>query len=283
MQSGFGLKAITRQEASRTTDAVLAVLGLRRDQTRQLQALPVKTLQDALREVTGGSPLGVGPVLDGRSVPRHPFSPDAPGVSADVPVIAGSNKDETTVLFPPPDAFELDWGGLRNHLVAAMPGVNVDAAMDRLRMLRPRATPSDLYFLVTTELGMGAGARTVAARKSVQGRAPAYLYRLEWESRTDGGRLRAHHGLDVALVFDNVSAATTVGGAVVEAQQVADAMSAAWLRFARTGNPNGPGLAYWPRFDAEHQQTMIFDAVSRAVSDPIRDVRLLLTTGSGRR
>ena len=67
-----------------------------------------------------------------------------------------------------------------------------------------------------------------------------YLYRLEFESKANGGRLRAHHGLDVALVFNNVSAATTVGGAVVEAQQVADAMSASWLNFARTGNPNGP-------------------------------------------
>ncbi len=277
MQSGFGLQAITQQEANKTTDALLAILKLRRDQAKKLQALPIKRLQDALRIVTGGTPLGVGPVLDGRSVPRHPFSPDAPGVSAEVPIIAGWNKDETTILFPPPDAFDLDWAGLRRHLAMETPSADVDALIARLRVLHPNATPSDLYFMVTTELGMGTGARTVATRKVERGGAPVYLYRLEFESKANGGRLRAHHGLDVALVFNNVSAATTVGGAVVEAQQVADAMSAAWLRFARTGNPNGPGLAYWPAFDLQLQPTMVFNAISRAVSDPIRDVRLLLT------
>lgn len=277
MQSGFGLTAITQQEATQTTDKLLSILKLRRDQVKQLQAVPVKTLQAALLKVTGGTPLGVGPVLDGRSVTRHPFSPDAPGVSADVPIIAGSNKDETTVLFPPADAFDLDWAGLRRHLVAALPGRDVDAVITQLRALRPRATPSDLYFTVTTELGMGTGARTVANRKAARGGAAAYLYRLEWESKANGGRLRAHHGLDVALVFNNVSAATTVGDGVADAQRVADAMSAAWLRFARTGNPNGPGLAYWPPFDAQGEQTMVFNTISRAVSDPIRDLRLLLT------
>ena len=157
-----------------------------------------------------------------------------------------------------------------------MPGTDVDAVIARLRVLRPTATPSDLYFIVTTELGMGADARTVARRKAERHEAPVYLYRLEFESRANGGRLRAHHGLDVPLVFNNVSAATTVGDGVVAAQQVADAMSAAWLRFARTGSPNGPGLAYWPAFDPQHQQTMVFNAVSGAVSDPIRELRLLL-------
>jgi para-nitrobenzyl esterase len=278
MQSGFGLRAITAAEADKTINALRALLHLRADQVQALQAMPVKQLLDALRVVTGGTPLGVGPVLDGRSVPRHPFTPDAPRISADIPLIVGANKDETTILFPPADAFDLDWARLRGHLVKQIPEADVDAVIAGMRRLRPNATPSDIYFTVTTELGMGAGSRTVATRRAESGGAAVYLYRMEWESRANGGRLRAHHGLDVPLVFNNVSASETVGDGAAEAQQVANAMSAAWLQFARTGNPNGPGLAFWPAFDTTYQQTMVFNTVSRAVSDPIRDVRLLLAS-----
>jgi para-nitrobenzyl esterase len=278
MQSGFGLQAITAAEARQMADSTRELLGLRADQSKVLQTTPVKQLLAALNKVTGGTPVGVGPVLDGRSVPRHPFTPDAPRLSADIPILLGANKDETTVLFPPADAFNLDWAGLRGHLIKQIPAPNVDAVISGMRKLRPNATPSDLYFTVTTELGMGAGSRTVAVRKAAAHRAPVYLYRLEWESKANGGRLRAHHGLDVPLVFNNVGAAESVGQGAAEAQQVADAMSAAWLRFARTGNPNGPGLAYWPAFDTQYQQTMVFDTISRAVSDPIHDVRLLLAS-----
>jgi para-nitrobenzyl esterase len=277
LQSGFGLTAITAEEATKTADSVLAALNLRREQVKQLQTLPAGQLQDALRKVTGGTPLGVGPVLDGRSVPRHPFTPDAPALSADIPVIVGSNKDETTFLFPAPDAFDLDWPGLRKHLVTAMPKADVDRVIAELRRLRPKATASDLYFTVTTELGMGANARTLATRKAAQGAAPAYLYRMEWETPVNGGRMRAHHALDLPLMFDNVGkAAAMVGTGAADAQRVADAMSAAWLAFARTGNPNAPGLAYWPAFDSKNQPTMVFNVVSRAVTDPIHGVRLLL-------
>jgi para-nitrobenzyl esterase len=277
LQSGFGITAITAEDATKTAEGVLKELNLSRGQVDQLQRVSVEKLIGALRKVTGGTPLGVGPVFDGRSVPRHPFTPDAPELSADIPVIVGANKDETTVLFPPPDAFNLDWPGLRKHLATAMPRADVDALIERLRRIRPGATPSDLYFTVTTELGMGNNARTLATRKAQQSAAPVYLYRLEWETPVDGGRLGAHHGLDVPLMFDNVAKASGLReSGSADAQRVADAMSAAWLSFARSGNPNAPGLAYWPAFEPKQQPTMVFDAVSRAVSDPIRDVRLLL-------
>jgi para-nitrobenzyl esterase len=277
LQSGFGLTAITVEEATKTTDRVLAALNLNRSQVRQLSTVPMEKLQEAVRKATGGMPMGVGPVLDGRSVPRHPFTPNAPSLSANVPAILGFNKDETTFLFPAPDAFDLDWAGLKRHVTTALPHADAEKVIAELRRLRPKATPSDLYFTVTTELGMGANARTFATRKAAQRAAPVYLYRMEWETPANGGRMRAHHGLDVPLMFDNIGKAQAMVGAGAEdAQRVADAMSAAWLAFARTGDPNAPGLAYWPAFNAQLQPTMVFNVVSRAVSDPIHDVRLLL-------
>jgi para-nitrobenzyl esterase len=210
-------------------------------------------------------------------LPRHPFSPDAPQVSADVPLVVGYNTDETTVLFPPPGVFDLDWPGLTAQLAQQIPGQDVKPLVAQMRALRPQATPSDLYFTITTERGMGANATAVAERKSALGRAPVYLYRLEWTTPVEGGRLRAPHALDLPLVFDNVALSSSlIGPAGADAQRVADAMSSAWIAFARGGSPNGPGLPQWPAFDAGERATMLFNVVSRAVNDPLHAERQAL-------
>ena len=81
--------------------------------------------------------------------------PACAGASIDVPVIAGTTKDETTVLFPPPDAFTLDWAGLKKHFTTLFPCADADKLIADMRALRPQETPSDLYFTVSTELWQG--------------------------------------------------------------------------------------------------------------------------------
>jgi para-nitrobenzyl esterase len=155
--------------------------------------------------------------------------------------------------------------------------VDVAKVIDGWRRRHPQATPSDLYFRITTESTMGLNASTLALRKSGQGGAPVFLYRLEWETPVDGGRMRSPHTLDIPLVFDNVAKASTlIGTGSAQAQQVSDVMSAAWLAFARYGTPNAPGLPSWPAFTAQSRATMIFDVTSRAVNDPLHAERLLL-------
>lgn len=278
MHSGFGLAALTPEAATRMTQSLLDALGLRATEIERLQSMPVAKLLDALQKVTKGSPFGIGPVVDGRSLPRHPFWPDAPSVSRGVPVLLGYNKTETTYLFPPPGAFDLDWVGLVKQLGVALPaGVDVSKVVEGWRAKRPAATPSDLYFAITTEATMGVSASTLAVRKAEQGGAAAYLYRLEWETPIAEGRMRSPHTLDIPLVFDNVAKAPgLIGAGTVDAQKVADMMSVAWVAFARTGSPNAAGLPSWPAFTSGQRETMVFDVTSRSVSDPLHDERLLL-------
>jgi para-nitrobenzyl esterase len=277
MQSGFGLTALTPEAATAMSRSILEALGLRADQLAELQRMPVARILEALQKVTHGMPFGIGPVVDGRSLPRHPFTPDAPDTARDVPILLGYNATETTYLFPPPGAFDLDWPGLMKQLAVALPGQDVAHIVDGWRARHPQASPSDLYFAITTEATMGLNANTLAVRKAEQGGAPAYLYRLEWETPIEGGRMRSPHSLDVPLVFDNVAKAPgLIGTGAEEAQRVADTMSAAWLAFARAGNPNAAGLPSWPAFTAGNRETMIFNVTSRAVNDPLREERSLL-------
>src|SRR5690606_22401711 len=151
------------------------------------------------------------PVVDDVTLPRHPFSPDAPETSAEVPILVGYTKDETTVLFPTPDLFELDWKTLKEKLTPQLRGKNVDAIISGLRKLRPEATPSQLYFSITTEL-TGDRSYILASRKAAQGQAPVGVYRLEWETPVEGGRLGSPHALDLPLMFDTVASSPSIIG-----------------------------------------------------------------------
>jgi len=55
-----------------------------------------------------------------------------------------------------------------------------------------------------------------------------------------------------------------------------DIMSATWVRFARTGNPNGPGLPHWPEFDPERRSTMIFQPRPYVQERPLEGVWALV-------
>jgi para-nitrobenzyl esterase len=276
IQSGPGLRGTSREAATKTAKQILSALQLGPDQADQLQQVPASKLVEAVKAVTLGSPLGFGPVVDGRTLPRDPFTPDGPAVSADVPIIVGYNMDETTVLFPPPGVFSLDWTTLRQKL-APIVGEKTDKLVDVCRHKYPEASASDLYFQITTEAGMGLGSITLAERKSLQRRAPAFLYRLEWETPVEDGRLRTPHSLDLAMVFDNVAKSDSIiGSGAADAQKVADAMSSAWLAFAHTGKPNAKGLPIWPAYDTKTRATMVFNVGSRIANDPTSEVRKIL-------
>src|SRR5262249_16803824 len=103
IQSGPGLKMAEREQATKVSESLLKELGLDRSKVRELQNLPVSGLKAVYFTVVG-SPLAPAPgarrsfvpVVDGKTLPRHPFHPDAPAISSDVPVIVGYNRTEST-------------------------------------------------------------------------------------------------------------------------------------------------------------------------------------------
>lgn len=277
VQSGAGLESREKKAATQSTREFLKVMNISEKEIDRLHQIPFQELLEGLRKMTNGMPtVGFAPVVDGVSLPRHPFTPDAPATAADVPILVGYTKDETTVLFPTPDLFELDWKKLKEKLAPQLPGKNVDAVIAGMRKARPDATPSELYFTVTTEL-MGDRSYILASRKAAQAKAPVWIYRLEWETPIEGGRLGSPHALDLPLMFDTVaSSPSIIGDAAADAQKVADAMSAYWISFARDGDPNDPALPPWPAYDDQRKTTMIFNVESGAKEDPVADVRKII-------
>jgi para-nitrobenzyl esterase len=272
VQSGSMIRAQTPERATRGTKTFLKLLGVEPERIDELRSMPMQKLADAMNRVP---PLGVisfGPVMDGRSLPRHPFDPDAPSVSAQVPLLVGTNKDETTLLIGArdPSAFAITWEDLPQRLQPFVGPLDPAQFVADLRKLQPKASASDVFFTVTTAHNFLNGAIKQAELKSQLGAAPAFLYELDWETPVDGGKWKAPHALDIGMIFDNVAKSGSMSGTGADAQKVADQMSAAWLAFAKTGNPG------WPAYDTKRRATMVFDVNSKVVDDPNREQRRLL-------
>lgn len=269
LQSGFGTTTVAPAEGERITASLCKALNVHPGDISALRKVPVDRLLSALQDVTGGNPMqGPGLVADDATVAQTPFGHGLPTVSPDVPVMVGHTTAETTVLFPPPGAFDLRW----DNLPAALEGrVRAPAALiNGFQKLRPNATPSDLFFAITTEAGMGRNARIVAEARTTGARQPVFAYLVNWSSPAQQGRLRSPHGVEVPMVFDMVTEAyATVGERMANAQQLADIMSSYWANFARSGNPNGECLASWPAYEQGRRATMVFDTQSTLQDDPL--------------
>ena len=271
--------------ASRITTAttharqLLAALDLPPERVGELTTLPM----DALVKVSR-APAYLGPVTDGRSLPRDPFDPDAPPLSADIPMVLGNTRDETRTLIGrgDPSIGDLTWETLLPKLAANSPfmgDLDRRQVIETYRRIYPHYVPADVFFASTTASRSWRGQVIEADRRAAQpaGAAPTWVYQLDWGTPIDDGRWGAHHGLDVPLVFDNAPLVPEKVGAGPEAQRVADQMSEALLAFARTGRPDAKGLPLWPPFDLERRATMVFDVASTVVNDPRGDERRLFS------
>jgi para-nitrobenzyl esterase len=275
VESGSMLRAENKDAATETAKALLARLGLAENQVDELQKVPAYDLYKAA-EAHGAR--RVGPVVDGQTVPQQVWDPTAPEISADIPLIIGNCKDETTLFSKQnEELFHLDEAGLRDHIVkAGIPESSADALLAAYHRDHPKETPSDIYFRFATDRGARWNAVRQAELKIAQGKAKTYLYYFAWEPPMAGGKYRAFHTAEHPLSMRIVR--------YPESDQLSKQIAGAWVAFARHGSPNRKGLPKWPAYSTTERATMIFNVPkSEAVNDPDRDERQMLLDWPSRR
>ncbi|QIG80804.1 carboxylesterase/lipase family protein [Stakelama tenebrarum] len=277
IQSGARLTGVARDDAADLGAKFLAQLELAPENVHRIQELPLSAIMAAEKAVMAGAIPGMGgpslaPVVDGRSLPRDPFAPDAPATAHDIPVLVGSTKDEATLFSIVDPLFGTMTEEQARQRFGFLLGPRAEEGFEVYRNLRPDDAPTYWFTSMMTGTGTWIDSIRLAERKAAQGGAPVWMYRLDWETPVFDGVLRSPHGLDTSLVFDNPDKTPKIMGDGPEPALLAAAMSQAWINFARSGDPSFAGQD-WPSYDSETRATMIFDVESHVVNDPDRPAR----------
>jgi para-nitrobenzyl esterase len=269
--SGQQVTASGPLNATLRARAVLDALRLRPERAGELRAIPATKLLEAVAARDPVLPFGgvsFAPVLDERTLTRHPFYPDAHPQSLHIPMVIGNTRDETRAFLGGDESnFRLTWEQLPEKLAPQMRvDIRPEAVVAEYRRLYPRYTPTEVFFAATTAGRSWRGA-VIEAEERAKANAPAYAYQLDWATPREGGKFGAPHGADIQLVFDNIAkpGATAEGP---NAQRMADQMSETFIAFARTGDPNHRLIPRWERYTLPRRRTMVFDAPPHAEDDP---------------
>jgi para-nitrobenzyl esterase len=278
VQSGPFLKALSPDYSRRVADLLMDELGLSKSQVKELQKIPVDHLSwagvEAMKKMPTSRPSlrdtfgerDWGPTVDGRTLPHHPFDPGAPTLSADVPLLTGTNLHEFVSGVDRPNTAVMTVEDL-NRLVREEFGSDGEAIIAAYRQEYPKAGPFDLYATIAaSRLRIPVFAQ--ATRKAALGTAPAYAYIYSWRTPILDDRPGSFHASEISFTFDNAELCNHYSAGAPDALVLSKQISKAWVNFARTGNPNHSGLPFWPTYTADRRATMYFDAPCQVREDP---------------
>jgi para-nitrobenzyl esterase len=165
-----------------------------------------------------------------------------------------------------------------------MQTLRIDATdADRLialyRSNRPNDSFGDLAAIMSGDTSaLRLSAYAIAERKVVQGQAPVFMYYFNWRSPVRNGKLRSMHCMELPFVFDHPDLISNMTGTNRDRIELAHDMAAAWVAFARSGNPSHPGIPRWQPFTNANRETMVFNNETRLVNDPWGEERRAMQT-----
>lgn len=283
LQSGTG-RASDREGGRPTAQLVLEELGIGDDpaQVRTIGADRLLEAQTAVAAKAGraGGPL-YGPVIDGVTLFKRPIDAIREGDAARIPVMLGTNRDETKLFAATMRREEIDDAGLARAVGATLPKASAAAIEALVGVYRASRTAKglpasnlDIVDAVQSDNMMRMNAlRFALAQKQHQ--PNTYVYLFTYSSPARGGTLGSCHALEMPFVFGTTGAPTQdrFAGTGPDVERLSANMMDAWLGFARSASPGHEGMGPWPAYGAESRPTMVFDRQCGVQGDPFGEER----------
>jgi para-nitrobenzyl esterase len=290
-QSGASHWSHSPEIAARVSEAFLDAVGVRRADAEALRDLDAERIVAAVGELGqslqsenarifgddhSGFAMLFQPVLGGEVLPQPAIDAVRSGSSSGIPTLVGTCKEEWKLftLGAKPDG---------SHVRAVRPlrklcesrGRSVDELISTYERQTGASNEIELRNVVETDRVFRIPAIRLAEAQAAN-ETPAWMYRFDWPSPAFEGRFGACHALEIPFVFDNLGAPGVdifTGGEAPKS--IATNMHAAWVAFAKTGDPSCKELPGWARYDTDKRATMLLDLECRTEDDPDGKLREL--------
>ncbi|MEW1654210.1 carboxylesterase family protein [Streptomyces sp. NPDC093707] len=248
VQSGNALGAFSPEQAARVARAAAAALGVA-PTAAGFADVPDERFVAVMPELSG---------LDLRTPDRpdplmglSPFSlvrerQPAESLLAPVDLLVGTTAEEGNLYLAPQGQLATSTAEDVRRTAAAAHG-DPEALVAAFRARRPGAGHGEVRSALLGDALFGAG-----SRRLVEAHGGAHVYEFAWRSPAVDGRLGAAHTVELPFVFDRLALPELRGargllGPVEPPASLATRMHAAWVAFARSGDPG------WPPYGRERR------------------------------
>lgn len=263
----------SRHRATEAADELLQALGIDAADVGRIIDVPLGQLMAAQAELVRAPAkafTAFAPTPDGIVLPARASDALADGAAGGVPVLLGTTRDEMRLFtFADPVYATMDEAALQARAERAF-GDNATVAIAAYRAARPGYSPGQLASAIATDETFRSPADRAAEVLGATG-SPVWSYWFTYPSPAFGRLLGACHGLEIPFVFGNLHQRGVLlfTGDGDDRLPIGAEMHAAWVAFARAGDPG------WPRWDPVERETRVFGPPGGVVADPEPELRAL--------